>query len=125
MSLWEGELTTVGIWTWWFVITTATVVFGIRGWRRGAPGGRWALLAGVLGLGTGLAPWATGLAYFLAGRGEPALSEAMTAAAYFASPVLWAASQLSVIAAVATMWRMLDRERPPRIPAQGGTDAAG
>lgn len=109
MSLWEGELTTVGIWTWWFVITTATVVFGIRGWRRGAPGGRWALLAGVLGLGTGLAPWATGLALFLAGWNEPGLSDAMNVAAYGVAPVLWGASQLAVVAAVAAMWRTLDR----------------
>ncbi|MFH5805231.1 hypothetical protein [Alienimonas sp. DA493] len=125
MSLWEGELTTVGIWSWWFVITTATIVFGIRGWRRGAPGGRWALLAGALGLGTGLAPWATGLTLFLAGWKEPALSAAMTAAAYYAAPVLWAGSQLAVVAAVAAMWRTLDRVRPPGGSDREGRHAAG
>ncbi|NNJ25789.1 hypothetical protein [Alienimonas chondri] len=122
MSLWEGEPITVGIWSWWVVITVATIVFGLRGWRRGAPGGRWALLAGVLGLSVGLTPWAAGLGLFLSGWDGREISDAMTFSAYYVAPWFWAASQLAVVAAIATAWRAMDRKRaasPPPPPNEG------
>ena len=111
MTAWDGEPAMLGVWGWWVVVTLATLIFGVRRWRLGAPGGRWAALAGLLGVGVGAVPLLALAGLLAAGAEGREVNDLMDLLAYRFAPVLWAASQLAVVAAVAAAWRHLDRAR--------------